>query len=202
MAPRTYHSEVRARAARETRATILRAAAELFAGVGYAQATVAAIAERAGVAVNTVYTSVGGKPALIRALVDEGAGDAEIDAAVAEILKLTDAPQILRRLAGTTGEITRRYATTLHVLTSNAAADPAVAAAADAAMERYRSRLRRVASHLASSGLVRTDSVRTEQILWFYFGVVAWRSVREFGWEWAEATAWLADQAATALLPL
>jgi AcrR family transcriptional regulator len=96
---RPYHSAVRARAALETRTAVLKAASELFVEVGYAQASVAAIAERAGFAVNTVYTSVGGKPALIQALVGETAGDTAIDESVAGILALTDGREVLHRTA-------------------------------------------------------------------------------------------------------
>ena len=61
MSKRLYRSVARAESARATRTEILRAAGELFAERGYAQTTVAEIAERAQVAINTVYTSVGGK---------------------------------------------------------------------------------------------------------------------------------------------
>ena len=50
----------------------------------------------------------------------------------------------------------------------------------------------------AAGGLTRK---RVEQILWFYFGIEAWRTACGFGWTWSEATDWLADQASRALLP-
>jgi TetR/AcrR family transcriptional regulator, regulator of autoinduction and epiphytic fitness len=54
-------------AAARTRAGLVRAASELFAERGYAATTVPAIAERAGVARATVFTSVpGGKPELLK----------------------------------------------------------------------------------------------------------------------------------------
>ena len=49
-----------------TREAVLSAARELFTSLGYASTTVTAIAERAGVAVDTVYASVGRKPDLMR----------------------------------------------------------------------------------------------------------------------------------------
>jgi hypothetical protein len=75
-----------------------------------------------------------------------------------------------------------------------------VAAAAEHAVERYRERLALVADHLVAVRAVRPDAVRTEQILWFYFGQGAWRTVRGFGWSWEDGAAWLAAQAADALL--
>jgi hypothetical protein len=42
---------------------------------------------------------------------------------------------------------------------------------------------------------------RAEQVLWFYFGVEAWRTLRGFGWSWGGAGSWLTEQASAALLP-
>lgn len=200
MAKRTYTSTVRAAAARETRAAILKAAESLFVERGYVRTTVAGIAERAGVALNTVYTSVGGKPAIVEALAVEGTEDEEIQAALAAVHAATDAAEVLRLTAESTGAITRRHDAILTVLFDNATADPAVAAAAERAVARYRERLSIIAEHLVGLGTVRTDVVRTEQILWFYFGQAAWKTVRGFGWSWADGAAWLAAQADAALL--
>jgi AcrR family transcriptional regulator len=75
---RRYRSSLRARQAGETRAHVLAVAAELFVESGWAGTTVAAIAQRAGVAVETVYTGFGSKKHLLRAVVDFAVvGDAE-----------------------------------------------------------------------------------------------------------------------------
>ncbi|MET0493010.1 MAG: TetR/AcrR family transcriptional regulator [Actinoplanes sp.] len=200
MPKRAYRSVARAESARATRAGVLRAAEELFAEHGYVQTTVAGIAERAQVAMNTVYTSVGGKPALIDALVQDSTGDAAIDASLAGILAETDGRRILRIVAEGAGEVTRRHSTVLRILVDNASADPAVAAAAGFAERRYRERLAIVAGHLVALGAVATDAARTEQILWFYFGFPAWATLRALGWDWPDVATWLADQAASALL--
>jgi AcrR family transcriptional regulator len=198
---RPYHSAVRARAALETRTAVLQAAGDLFVEVGYAQASVAAIAERAGVAVNTVYTSVGGKPALIQALVGETAGDQAIDESVAGILALTDGREVLRRTAAETGRFSEKHASILRILFANATADPAVTAAATEVVRLYRGRIDAIAAHLASLGPIRADVDRAAEILWFYFGVEAWTTVRGFRWEWPGGAAWLGEQAVAALLP-
>ena len=200
MTKRSYQSTVRAATAQDTRTAILRAAMDLFVANGYVRTTVTAIADRAAVGVNTVYTSVGGKPALIRALAQEGADDATIDTTVTDIQTMTDGRLILRRTAEGTAEVTHRRAALLRMLVENATSDPAVAAAAELAVHRYRERLATTAEHLVAVGAVRFDSGRTEQILWFYFGLTAWSTVRELGWTWADGARWLADQAAAALL--
>lgn len=74
---RSYRSEVRAAQAAATRQAILLAARELFTTEGY-DCPIARIAERADVAVDTIYTSVGRKPALVLAVIDMVLGDADL----------------------------------------------------------------------------------------------------------------------------
>lgn len=200
MAKRTYTSAVRTNAARETRAAILRASQELFLERGYTRATLSAIAERAGVALNTLYTSVGGKPALVAALAQEATEDTAIAETIAAVQASDDGWEILRLTAESTGRITRRHEKVLNLLYENAAVDPAVAAVAEQAAARYRERLTLIADRLVALRAVGTDTVLTEQILWFYLGQGAWRTVRDFGWDWSDSAAWLARQAAAALL--
>lgn len=54
-----------------TRADIVSAARELFLARGYVRSSVNAVAEQAGVAVQTIYNSVGNKSALLAAVLDE-----------------------------------------------------------------------------------------------------------------------------------
>src|SRR6478735_4470641 len=75
---RTYSSSLRARQAAETRSQVLYAAIECFSEDGYAGTTLAAVAERAGVAVETVYSRFKSKKRLLREAFDVAvAGDAE-----------------------------------------------------------------------------------------------------------------------------
>ena len=77
-AKRQYSSTLRARQAADTKAQVLAAAAELFQESGWAGTTVAAIAQRAGVAVETVYSGFGSKKHVLRAVLDYAVvGDAE-----------------------------------------------------------------------------------------------------------------------------
>ncbi|HEX7804994.1 MAG TPA: TetR/AcrR family transcriptional regulator [Cellulomonas sp.] len=73
---RTYRSELRAAQAAATRDAVLVAARDLFTSEGY-DCPITRIAERAGVAVDTVYSSVGRKPALVLAVIDMVLGDAD-----------------------------------------------------------------------------------------------------------------------------
>jgi AcrR family transcriptional regulator len=77
-AKRAYNSSRRKRQAAETRAEVLDAAVRLFNESGWAGTTVAAIADAAGVAVETVYSGFGSKKALLRDAADASAvGDAD-----------------------------------------------------------------------------------------------------------------------------
>lgn len=65
---RRYDSSGRKQAALMRRARILDSAQRWFLRAGYGSTTIAAIAEDAGVSVDTIFKSFGGKPGLIRAI--------------------------------------------------------------------------------------------------------------------------------------
>lgn len=67
---RPYRSTLRGEQARATRRRIVDAGAALFVERGYAPTTIDAIAERAGVGRKTVFTSVGGKAAVLKLAFD------------------------------------------------------------------------------------------------------------------------------------
>ena len=75
---RVYVSAVRDDQARRTRRQIVAAAGRLFAEQGFAATTIDAIAAEAAVSRKTVFTSVGGKTALLKLAYDYAtAGDDE-----------------------------------------------------------------------------------------------------------------------------
>ncbi|HEX6358636.1 TetR/AcrR family transcriptional regulator [Actinophytocola sp.] len=203
MVVRGYQSQVRAKQAEDTRRSIVEAAAALFAERGYARTSVAAVAAAAGVAVNTVYTSVGGKSALIMAMSEDGATDPVAVETERRVAESEDPREILRLVAEGTGQVRRRRQQTIAILLDNRTAGPDVAAAADLATRAVRDRFKVVAARLLTVGGLREGLTRkqVEQTLWFYFGFEAWRTVRDFGWSWHDSAAWLAEQSANALLP-
>lgn len=74
---RPYRSPRREEQAAGTRRSVLRAARGLFTERGYAGTTVAQVARRAGVSVDTLYASVGRKPQLLLAVHDMVLGSAD-----------------------------------------------------------------------------------------------------------------------------
>ncbi|MEY2470050.1 MAG: hypothetical protein QOF21_2748, partial [Actinomycetota bacterium] len=76
--PRKYDASRRQEQARETRRAVLAAAHDMFVEQGYAQTTMAGVAEAAGVSVETVYKAFGNKAKLVKACFDVAiAGDDE-----------------------------------------------------------------------------------------------------------------------------
>ena len=69
---RAYNTTGRRAASLRRRRQVLDTAEQLFLADGYAATTVAAVARRAGVSVETVYKTFGGKPGLVRALFEAG----------------------------------------------------------------------------------------------------------------------------------
>ena len=67
---RRYRSAVRDEGRRGTRQEVLAAAMDLFAHRGYGRTTVADIARQAGVSAETVYSTVGPKPVLLREAIE------------------------------------------------------------------------------------------------------------------------------------
>ena len=72
---RRYDSSRRQAQAAQTRDDILAAAQEMFLDRGYARTTVANIAERAGVVVETIYRAFGGKAGLFKAVIEAAVAD-------------------------------------------------------------------------------------------------------------------------------
>jgi AcrR family transcriptional regulator len=130
---RHYTSPLRSQQAEQTRERVLAAAVRLFAETGWVKTTLPAVAEQAGVAVETIYKGWGSKKALLAAAMDVAIVG---DAATVPLLerepyrRLLDAPPA-QRLAGgvalmaevASGPVTRVWA----AMKEAAAADADVA---------------------------------------------------------------------------
>ena len=131
---RSYSSTRRQAQARETRRSILDAALELFVANGYAATSIQAIAERAGVAVQTVYAVFGTKRELLRQLIETTiTGDDESLPITErpEALSIAAEPDAHRRAeldAALSRAITERVGPIVTVAEEAAASDPERAA--------------------------------------------------------------------------
>lgn len=119
--------------ARQTRRRITSAAHDLFTEHGYGATTLQDVADRAGVAVQTIYFTFGNKRSLLKEVVDSSiAGDdqpvATMDRAwFRDALAAGDAPALLKQLIAGTGQIIGRVAPVIDMVRTAAAADPEIA---------------------------------------------------------------------------
>ena len=124
----------RAHQARETRRSILQAAQELFVANGYAATTIQAIADRAGVAVQTLYAVFGTKRELLRQLIESTITDGTDPVPMAERAEsraVAAEPDDRRRAemdAAVGRAIIERVAPVVRVAQEAAASDPELAA--------------------------------------------------------------------------
>ena len=121
----------RAVQAAETRALIVSVAARLFAQQGYVPTTIEAIAAESGVALQTVYNSVGNKAALLSAVLDAAASGPHSPSNVLELMRkrTAEAPDfdaLIAVLADWFVEVHRRTGPVVAVIAQAAAVDPAV----------------------------------------------------------------------------
>ncbi|MBS2535072.1 TetR/AcrR family transcriptional regulator [Catenulispora sp. NF23] len=123
----------RAAKTRETRQRMLRAARELFVERGYGTTALQDVADRAGVAVQTIYFTFGNKRTMLKELLDVTiAGDDEPLAtmerpAFRQARDADSAEEHVRLLVRGTRPILERYAPMHKVLQTAAAMDPEVA---------------------------------------------------------------------------
>jgi len=159
--PRRYDSTARRAAAAETRHAILDAARSLFLARGYPATTMPAIAERAGVALDTVYAAVGGKPKLFRLLVEtaiSGGSDAvpvEERDYVQAIRAAPNAAGKLRIYAAALRSIQPRLAPLFLVLQAAAPLDKDLKALWQEISERRAANMQLLAQDLAATGQLR-----------------------------------------------
>jgi AcrR family transcriptional regulator len=169
---RRYDATGRRQAAARTRAAILDAARELFSERGYAATPMTAIADRAGVALDTVYASVGRKPELARLLIEtaiSGANQAipadERDY-VQAIRGAPDAGAKIAIYAKAVAAMAPRLALVLGIIQQAAPAEPELARLWNQVAERRAANMRLFVADLASVHPLRLDHDEAADIVW------------------------------------
>lgn len=190
--PRSYNNSGRAAGARATRQRILESAREFFIENGYAGTTMPLIADRAGVAVETIYKHFKNKRTLTRAVLDVAiAGDDEpvamVDRAEAQaIASADDAREMVRLYARYVRGINERMGP-LHavLLTGARAGEPDLQSLAAEADEQRRTGALIFARLLLSTGETRPGLGIEEaaDIIWsLNFNVLHQMLTAERGW--------------------
>jgi AcrR family transcriptional regulator len=190
-------------AAAETRREILRAARRLFAEHGYTNTSIHQIAEESGVAVQTIYSSIGSKAALVLALNDLVDAEAEVSGLAAELRQESVPHQLIAKGVHLTRQLNERCGDLIRVLLSAEPAEPDAAAAVDDGMRRHRQGADGIANRLGSLGALRTGM--NTQHAGTVFAVMTspanWQQLTQSaGWSFDEAEAWLTDSLSQLLL--
>jgi AcrR family transcriptional regulator len=160
---RRYNSERRRETSAETRRRILNAARELFLADGYRSTTIARIAARANVNVDTVYELGGRKPMLLRELIEEAISGADHPVAaeqrryVHEIRAEPDPARKLAMYARAVRRIQERMAPLFIALRDAAATEPEAQEVWDEISERRAANMRLLIEDIRKAGGLRTD---------------------------------------------
>ncbi|MGN7147575.1 TetR/AcrR family transcriptional regulator [Arthrobacter sp. SAFR-179] len=199
---RRYHSPRRKEQAAATRDSVLGAARELFVGEGYRSTTVAGIARRAGVAVDTIYATIGRKPDLLREVVEtaiSGTGQAvpaERRDYVIRMREAKTAAEKIRIYAVALAGIQPRLAPVYVALRDAAGTDPDCAALWKEISERRAANMLKFVEELAATGELRSDRPAAElaDAVWSMNGPEYWvLLVDQRGWSPDQFAAWLDD---------
>jgi len=206
---RRYNSPRRAEQAAATRGDILKAARELFVSRGYAATTIAEIARSAQVAVDTVYATVGRKPALLREVLETAISgtDQAVPASdrdyVARIRSADTAGEKLTLYANAIVQIQSRLAPVYLAIRDAAATDPDSAALWAEINGRRAANMRNLAADLRATGELRRDLSDGEvaDIIWSMNGAEYWvLMVDDRGWSHQRFGEFLTDAWARLLL--
>lgn len=208
---RRYESRLRREQAARTRRAIVAAALDAFLEHGFAGATMQRIADAAGVVVETIYRTFGGKAALFEAAVEAAvAGGVERAERPPEqrpaILAVIDEPDPRRkveRYAETQPGIHARLGPLYRVLAEAAALDPDLVAVREQLEAQRLAGMGRFARHLADAGVLRPGLSVEEarDVLWTLCAHATYLMlVAERGWSPERYRVWLAEMLAAALL--
>jgi AcrR family transcriptional regulator len=207
---RSYESPLRKAQAATTRRAIIDAAATLFVERGYVATSIEAIAEAAGVSRATVFTSVGGKKALLKKTYDVAlVGDDEpIPFPLRPAsLAVRAEPDPRRFLVGYTGlvvDINTRLAPIYEAVRGAASADPEVRDVFEAIGTERRIGAGRVVADLVAKGGRMRDGLDEEaaaDILWVLVDAGLFHLLfQRRGWTVERFEAWLAESIQRELL--
>ena len=205
---RRYDATRRRQAAARTRAAILDAARELFTERGYTATAMTAIAERAGVALDTVYAAAGRKPDLARLLIEtaisgtDHAVPAEQRDYVQAVRAAADAGTKIDLYAAAVAATAPRLALVYSIIQQAAPAEPGLAALWAEIAERRAANMRRFVADLATVSPLRLDPGQAADIVWATNAAEMYQLlVGQRGWTLQQYQRFLTDTWTRLLLP-
>ena len=206
---RPYRSRLREANAGATRLAIVSAAGRLFVERGYVATSIEAIAEAAGVSRATVFTSVGGKPVLLKKAYDIALVGDDVEVPLAQratsvaIRAEPDARRFLDLYAGLVAEINGRLAGIYEAVRGAASADVEVREVFEKVQTERRIGSERVIGDVVSKGPLRPELTVeiAADILWVLNDAGLYHLlVQRRGWTHDQFRAWLSASMRSQLL--
>lgn len=206
-AGRRYDSSGRKAGAFRTRTAVLDVAERQFLEAGYATATIASIAQEAGVSVETIYKSFGTKARLVRAIYErglEGRGSTRAYERSDEMRnRESDPRRIMREWGRLTAEVASAVTPIRIVMRHVALTDPEIAAVLETAETERLARMRHHARFLKARGHLRDGVTVSEatDLLWICSSLEIYELlVMRRGWADARFARYVGNLMITALL--
>jgi AcrR family transcriptional regulator len=193
----------RERQAADTRREILEAAQRLFAARGYAATSVADVAAEAGVAIQTIYSSVGSKRALVGSLADHLDERSGVSDTRAAMQAAADPREVIRLGVRLTRAFHEHAGDLLRALVSAAAIEPEMAAILEEGRRRHRAGTLATVKLIASRWGLRDGltAARGGAIFATLTSIPTWQGLLdEHGWSFDEIEDWMVATLAGALL--
>jgi AcrR family transcriptional regulator len=207
--PRAYDASGRREQARATRRKVLASARELFLERGYAATTMTEVASRADVAVQTIYSTVGSKAALLKAVLDVTVVGDDLPVPVADRPEIagvsteTDGRRKLQLFATYLSGVLERLTPLNGVLLVAADSDPAAAVVLEALHIGRLQGMTEFATNLKEQRLLRRGMTveRAAAVLVAHIDPVNWHNlVERQGFTRREFERWLVDVTEAAVL--
>lgn len=207
---RKYDSSRRQAQARQTRLQIAEAARVLFFERGYGGTTIEAIAEKAGVAPETIYATFRNKRNVLSFLFDISIGGDDEDIRLLDrpdpqaVLKETDQHRQLMFFARDIARILHRAAPVFEILRIAAKTEPEIAELVQRLLRERLANMNMVAKSVAANGLLRKGLTRSQaaELLWSMTSPELYLLfTRDRSWTDEHYTEWLTDTLVRLLLP-
>ena len=207
---RKYDSSRRQAQARQTRLQIAEAARALFLERGYGGTSIEAIADKAGVAPETIYASFKNKRNVLSFVFDIAIGGDDEDIRLLDrpdpqaVLQETDQQRQLTMFAHDITKILHRAAPVFEILRIAAKTEPEIAELVRRLLQERLANMNRVAKAVAANGHLRENLNRTRaaEVIWSMTSPELYLLLtRELRWTDEQYAQWLADALIRLVLP-
>ena len=197
---RRARPDLRSEHAAATRSRVLKAAKLLFARNGYAATTIAALADEAGVAAQTLYSAFGSKAAIAVSVMEDAVISSGIREANEAAIREPDGEKALRLVAAAGARLYGVEAELVRLLSAEVAADFARISNHQRLLDL--TRLATSSPGVASGFTGKADAARAAVAAWAVTGIETYdRLVVQAGWGHEEYERWLGDTLIRALMP-